>query len=118
MQLALKAKSVAQRVQRDGTLRPDTPASHIREGPRARDSGACNLMRHNRNLNDVRLTPEYRIYSHSSGEPLHTVEMHVLARAYKTAWRSLFADDPLGPHAIGPLDVLFIFFAEGVEDDC
>jgi len=68
-------------------------------------------MRHNRKLNDARLTPEYSIYSHSSGEPLHTVEMHVLARAYRTAWRSLFADNPRGPHAIAPLDVLFVFSA-------
>ena len=60
---------------------------------------------------------EYSIFSHSSGEPLHTVEMHVLARAYRTAWRSLFAGDPVGPHVIAALDVLFVFSAEGLGGD-
>jgi hypothetical protein len=68
-------------------------------------------------MNDRRLSPDYSIFSHSSGEPLHTVEMHVLARAYRAAWRSLFASDPFGPHVISPLDVLFVFSAEDVESD-
>ncbi len=68
-------------------------------------------------MNDTRLSPEYSIFSHSSGEPLHTVEMHVLARAYRAAWRSLFASDPLGPHVIAALDVLFVFSAEDVGGD-
>ena len=58
---------------------------------------------------------QYSIFSHSSGEPLHTVEMHVLARAYRATWRSRFASDPRGPHVIAALDVLFVFAAEGVE---
>ena len=58
---------------------------------------------------------EYSIFSHSSGEPLDTVEMHVLARAYRAAWRSLFARDPVGPHVVAALDVLFVFSAEGLE---
>jgi hypothetical protein len=62
-------------------------------------------------MNDTRLSPAYGIYNYSSGEPLHTVEMHVLARAYRATWRSLFASDPLGPHVIAPLDVLFVFAA-------
>ena len=57
---------------------------------------------------------EYNIFSHSSREPLHTVEMHVLARAYRAAWRSLFASDPVGPHVVAALDVLFVFSAERV----
>ena len=68
-------------------------------------------------MNDTRLAPEYRIFSHSSGEPLDTVEMHVLARAYRAVWRSLFASDPRGPRVIASLDVLFVFSAEGVEGD-
>jgi len=60
---------------------------------------------------------EYSIFSHSSGEPLHTVEMHVLARAYRAAWRSLFTSDPVGPHVVAALDVLFVFSAEGFEGD-
>ena len=30
---------------------------------------------------------------------------------------TLFASDPLGPHAIAPLDVLFVFAAEDVGGD-
>jgi hypothetical protein len=41
--------------------------------------------------------------------------MHVLARAYRATWRSLFASDPRGPHVIAPLDVLFVFAAEDLE---
>jgi len=66
-------------------------------------------------MNDSRLSQEYSIFRHSSGEPIHTVEMHVMARAYRATWRSIFASDPLGPHVIAPLDVLFVFAAEGVE---
>ena len=60
---------------------------------------------------------EYSIFTHSSGERLDTVEMHVLARAYRTAWRSLFMRDPLGPHVIEGLDVLFVFSLEGLDAD-
>ena len=68
-------------------------------------------------MNDTRLSTDYSIFSHSSGEPLHTIEMHVLARAYRTVWRSLFTSDPVGPHIIAPLDVMFVFSAEGVAGD-
>jgi len=66
-------------------------------------------------MNETRLTPEYTIFRDSTGERLHTVEMHVLARAYKAVWRSLFAGDPRGPHVIAALDLLLVFAAEGVE---
>ena len=66
-------------------------------------------------MNDAQFRPEYSIFRHSSGEPLHTVEMHVLARAYRATWRSLFASDPVGPHVIARLDVLFVFSAESLE---
>lgn len=52
---------------------------------------------------------DYAIYTRSSGEPLNTVEMHVLARAYHTAWRTLFARDPVGAHSIEALDLLLVF---------
>jgi hypothetical protein len=52
---------------------------------------------------------EYRIFTRSTGEPLDTLDMHVLARAYHAAWRSVFAQDPVGPHIIRALDVLFLF---------
>jgi len=63
------------------------------------------------------VSPEYSTFSHSKGEPLLTVEMHVLAPAYRATWRSLFASDPLGPHVIAALDVLFVFSAGDVEGD-
>jgi hypothetical protein len=66
-------------------------------------------------MNDTQLVPEYSIFSNSTGEPLHTVEMHVLARAYRATWRSLFASDPFGPHLIGALDVLIVFSAGRLE---
>jgi hypothetical protein len=52
---------------------------------------------------------EYRIFTHSTGEPLDTVDMHVLARAYRTAWRSVFACEPSGPHVLRALDVQMLF---------
>jgi hypothetical protein len=60
---------------------------------------------------------EYSILSYSSGEALDTVDMHVLARAYRAAWRSIFASDPVGPHVIAALDALIVFYPEGVEGD-
>jgi hypothetical protein len=66
-------------------------------------------------MNDTPMGTEYSIFSNSTGEPLHTVEMHVLARAYRTVWRSLFASDPFGPHLIGALDVLIVFSAARLE---
>lgn len=55
---------------------------------------------------------DYRIFTASSGEPLDTVETHVLARAYRAAWRALFARDPVGAHRIDALDVLLVFVAK------
>ena len=53
-----------------------------------------------------------RITCYSSGEALDAVEMHVLARAYRAAWRSLFARDPVGAHVIAALDAVFVFYPE------
>ena len=53
--------------------------------------------------------PEHSIYSWSSMEPLDTLEMHVLARAYRAAWRSLHACDPVSRHVIESLDVMIDF---------
>lgn len=49
---------------------------------------------------------EHSIYSWSTLEPLDTLEMHVLARAYRAAWRSLHARDPVSRHVIAGLDVV------------
>jgi hypothetical protein len=42
-------------------------------------------------------------------EPLDTIEMHVLARAYRAAWRSLHAREPVSRHVIESLDVMIVF---------
>ena len=52
---------------------------------------------------------EYSIFTYSSGEPLDTVDLHVLARAYRAAWRTVFARNPVGAHVIAALDVMFVF---------
>ena len=52
---------------------------------------------------------EHSIYSWSSMEPLDTLEMHVLARAYRAAWRSFHARDPVNWHVIESLDVMIVF---------
>ena len=56
-----------------------------------------------------------RITCCSSGEVLDTVDMHVLARAYRAAWRSMFASDPVGAHLIAPLDALIVFYPEAAQ---
>jgi hypothetical protein len=61
---------------------------------------------------------DYNVVSYTSGEPLDTVDLHVLARAYRAAWRSLFSTDPLGTHVIAALDVRFVFSAQRLERDC
>jgi hypothetical protein len=58
-----------------------------------------------------------RITCWSSGEALDSVEMHVLARAYRAAWRALFARDPAGQHVIAPLDAVIVFHPEASNDD-
>ena len=55
---------------------------------------------------------EYSIFTYSSGEPLDTVDLHVLARAYRAAWRTVFARNPVGAHVIAALDVMFVFPAK------
>jgi hypothetical protein len=40
--------------------------------------------------------------------------VHVLARAYRATWRSLFASDPPVLTSLLRLDVLFVFAAEDV----
>jgi hypothetical protein len=51
----------------------------------------------------------YRLYSRSTGEPCDTVEMHVLARAYRAAWRCLHAREPEHAHVLAGLDLLIEF---------
>jgi hypothetical protein len=51
------------------------------------------------------------MYSVSGMEPLDTLELHVLARAYRAAWRSMYACDPEERHIIPGLDVMIVFGA-------
>ena len=60
-------------------------------------------------LNQASPPMTFRVFSRSSGEPLDTVEMHVLAKAYRAAWRSQFIHDPAGVHVIETLDLVIDF---------
>jgi hypothetical protein len=53
----------------------------------------------------------YRLYSSSTGEPCDTLEMHVLARAYRAAWRAAHACEPAHCHTLPGLDLLIQFDA-------
>jgi hypothetical protein len=107
--LARKANTVAQRVQRGARTewivapRADRPCLELERA----------ATYENRKMNGTLFGPDYSVFFHSSGEPLHSIEMHVLARAYRAAWRSQFASEPLGHHVIAPLDVLLVFSGDG-----
>jgi hypothetical protein len=60
---------------------------------------------------------DYSIFSYSTGEPLDTVAMHVLARAYRAAWRSMYLRDPDGPQVLHALDVEIVFAANDDGQD-
>lgn len=51
----------------------------------------------------------YTLYCCSSHERIDSVEMHVLAKAYRSAWRSLWTSDPAGPHLVNALDLVIDF---------
>ena len=55
----------------------------------------------------------FKLYSRTSGEPLDTVEMHVLAKAYRAAWRFRHTHDPVGLHVIEALDLVIDFGGAG-----
>jgi hypothetical protein len=52
---------------------------------------------------------EHSIFMRSSMEPIDSLEMHVLARAYRAAWRSIHARDPVDRHVLDGLDVVIIY---------
>jgi hypothetical protein len=52
---------------------------------------------------------KYHITDSSSGTRLDAVVMHVLARAYYTAWQDRYGFAPSGVHAIRALRVLIDF---------
>ena len=51
----------------------------------------------------------YRIFSISSGEFLSGNEAHVLARAYRAAWRATYGAEPEGRHQFAALDLVIDF---------
>ena len=51
----------------------------------------------------------YRICRCSTREPIDYLPIHVLANAYRRAWRFLYGNDPTGKHVIDGLDVLIEF---------
>lgn len=53
--------------------------------------------------------PQHSIYSWPGMEPLDTLELHVLARAYRAAWCSIHTGDPVGWHVIDSLHVMIVF---------
>jgi hypothetical protein len=51
----------------------------------------------------------FRLYRYSTGEPLDMVEMHVLAKAYRAAWRIVHAREPGQCHVLAGLDLVIDF---------
>jgi hypothetical protein len=45
----------------------------------------------------------------SSGEDESSIEAHVLARAYRAAWRATHATEPSGAHRIAALDLIILY---------
>lgn len=56
---------------------------------------------------------DFKLYSYSTGEPVDMVEMHVLAKAYRAAWRVLYAREPGQCHLLAALDLVIDF--DGVD---
>ena len=52
---------------------------------------------------------DYWIFSISSGEPEKSAAAHVLARAYREAWRVKNLADPKGAHHFGTLDLVICY---------
>src|SRR5262249_56619639 len=48
---------------------------------------------------------QYTMRSLSCGHAVETLEAHVLARAYESAWRARYGSGPSGPHGIAGLDL-------------
>ena len=55
---------------------------------------------------------DYSLSRLCDSEPVNALEAHVLARAYREAWRALYVCEPVGRHTIESLG-LAIDFARG-----
>ena len=54
-----------------------------------------------------------RLFRLSDHAPIETLEGYVLARAYDSAWRSLFLCEPVGRHVIESLGLAIDFGPSG-----
>jgi hypothetical protein len=54
---------------------------------------------------------DHTIILRSTMEPIYSLEMHVLARAYRAAWRSIHAREPMNRHVLEDLGVIIVFGA-------
>jgi hypothetical protein len=54
-------------------------------------------------------TMTFSLCNYYSGERLDTVELHVLAKAYRAAWRAQYQREPLGVHVIASLSLVIDF---------
>ncbi len=58
---------------------------------------------------------KYQLLNQSNCEPMEGLELHVLARAYRSAWRRIHGSEPIRQHALPSLDLL-IEFEPGLKD--
>ncbi|HKA45939.1 MAG TPA: hypothetical protein VKF40_28375 [Burkholderiales bacterium] len=58
---------------------------------------------------------QYTMRSLSCGHAVETLEAHVLARAYESAWRARYGSEPSGPHVIAGLDLVIEFGRSGSD---
>ena len=52
---------------------------------------------------------QYTMRTLSCDQAVETLEAHVLARAYRAAWRARYGNEPSGPHVIAGLDLVIEF---------
>ncbi len=52
---------------------------------------------------------DYSLYRSLDREPVNALEAHVLARAYRAAWRALRSSEPRHRHLIGSLGLVIDF---------
>lgn len=66
------------------------------------------LLRHRQTTHHLM---NYRVLDPNSNEPLDTLELHVLARAYYAAWRAVHGTTPKSRHPMPMFNVFFDFDA-------
>jgi hypothetical protein len=51
----------------------------------------------------------FKLYSYTTGEPVDMVELHVVAKAYRAAWRLVHVREPEQCHLLPGLDLVIDF---------